>query len=126
MAAVETVVDVDSETIATPIKVVLVGAVMALLEGVYDIVNANSYAGVIDGIEISTMDVIGITAIAMAFAIAMLYLAFSERRSPSKRTYLVLGILSVLTLVVGVLFTAVIALLGAGIGYWETRNPAGY
>lgn len=124
MATVENVVNAERESIATPIKVVLVGAVMAILEGIYDIVNANLYAGVIDGVEVTSGEIILITGIAIAFALAMLYYAYAERHSPSKRVYIVIGVLSVLTLVVGVLFTAAIALLGAGIGYWESRIPS--
>lgn len=122
MENVESMVRSEQEAIATPIKVVLIGAVMALVEGLYDIVNANLYAGIIDGIEVTTTEIIVITGVAIVFALAMLYYAYTERHTPTKRVYLVLGVLSVLTLVVGVLFTAIIALLGAGIGYWETRS----
>ncbi len=122
MATVDNVVTAENESIATPIKVVVIGAVMAIIEGVYDIVNANLYAGVFDGVEVTTGEIVVVTGLAIAFALAMLYYAYSERHTPSKRVYVVLGVLSVLTLVVGVLFTAAIALLGAGIGYWESRD----
>lgn len=124
MATVENVVTAERESIATPIKVVVIGGIMAMVEGIYDILNANLYAGVFDGVEVTTGEIVVITGIAMAFALAMLYFAYSERHTPSKRVYVVLGVLSVLTLVVGVLFTAAIALLGAGVGYWESRAPA--
>ncbi|MFB6361131.1 MAG: hypothetical protein ABEH59_07390 [Halobacteriales archaeon] len=124
MAAVETVVTAERESIATPIKVVVIGGIVALIEGVYDIVNANLYAGVFDGVTVTTGEIVVITGIAMAFALAMLDDANSERHAPSKRVYLVLGVLGLLTLVVGVLFTAAIALLGAGVGYWESRASA--
>lgn len=102
-------------------KLVLIGGVMAVIEGVFDILNANLYAGVIDGVAVTAGEVVVITGIAVAFSLAMLYYAYSERHTPSKRVYLVIATLSVLTLVVGVLFTAAIALLGAGLGYWESR-----
>lgn len=106
-----------------PIKVVVIGGITALIAGLYDIVNANLYADVIDGVTLTTGEVIMITGIAIAFALAMLYLAYCQRHTPSKRVYLVIGVLSVLTFVVGVLFTAVVAIVGAGIAYWETRAP---
>jgi hypothetical protein len=95
---------------------------MAIIVGVYDIVNANLYAGVFDGVEVTAGEVVVVTGIAIAFALAMLYYAYSERHTPSKRVYVVLGVLIVLTLVDGVLFTAAIALLGAGIGYWDSSD----
>jgi hypothetical protein len=122
MATVENVVNVEHESIATPIKVVVIGAIMAIIVGVYDIVNANLYAGVFDGVEVTAGEVVVVTGIAIAFALAMLYYAYSERHTPSKRVYVVLGVLIVLTLVEGVLFTAAIALLGAGIGYWDSSD----
>ncbi|MEF8825727.1 MAG: hypothetical protein V5A34_04505 [Halapricum sp.] len=41
MEATEQSVTTEHESIATPIKVVLAGAILALLEGVYDILNAD-------------------------------------------------------------------------------------
>lgn len=114
--------DVGQRGIATPIKVVLVGGLLSLLEGTYDVLNANLYAGVFDGVEVTTTEIIVVTAIAMAVAVAMLAYAYRVRAAPTKRAYLVLGVLALVTLVVGVLFTAVVALLGAVIGYWETRR----
>jgi hypothetical protein len=122
MEAAEQSITTEHESIATPIKVVLVGAILALLEGVYDILNADLYVGVVDGIEVTAGDIILITAIGAGFAVAMLAYAYTVRYEPTKRAYLVIGLLSVATLVVGVLFTAAIALLGATLGYWETRR----
>ncbi|MEF8825730.1 MAG: hypothetical protein V5A34_04485 [Halapricum sp.] len=80
------------------------------------------HVGVVDGIEVTAGDIILITAIGAGIAVAMLVYAYTVRYEPTKRAYLVLGLLSVATLVIGVLFTAAIALLGAAIGYWETRR----
>lgn len=114
----------SARTMVTPIKVILVGAVLALIEGVYDILNADLYTGFVDGVEVTTADIILVTAVAMAVAVAMLIYAYRVRYSPTKRAYLVLGGLSIVTFLVGVLFTVLIALLGAGIGYWEVRRMA--
>lgn len=122
MEVVEQQVEQRTESIATPIKVVLVGAVLALIEGAYDLFNAELYAGVVDGVEVTTGDIILFTAIAMVFGLGMLAYAYTVRFTPTQRNYLVLGLLSVLTLVIGVLFTVIIALLGAAIGFWETRR----
>ena len=122
MEVVDQQAEQQTETIATPIKVVLVGAVLALIEGAYDLFNAELYAGVVDGVEVTTGDIVLFTAIVMVFALAMLWYAYNVRFTPRKRNYLVLGLLSVLTLVIGVFFTVVIALLGAVIGFWETRR----
>jgi len=122
MAVAERSVGPEPESIATPIKVVLVGAVLALVEGVYDIVNAEAYAGVVDGVEVTAADVVLFTAIAMAVAVAALFYAYRVRYDPPRRAYLVLGGLGVATFVVGGLFAAVVVLLGAAIGYWEARR----
>lgn len=121
MESVEQTVTTERDSIVTPIKVVLVGSVMAVMEGIYDIVNAGSYAGIVDGIEVTAMEIVVITAIAVLLALGMILYAYTKRYAPTKETYLILGMLSVATLVIGVLFTAAIALLGAVIGYWETR-----
>ena len=75
-----------------------------------------------DGVEVTAGEIVLVTGIAIAFALAMRYYANSERHTPSKRVYVVLGVLSVLTLLLGVLFTAAIALLSAGIGYWYSSD----
>ena len=119
MATVDQSVTNTSESIATPITVILVGAVLALPEGVYDLFNANLYAGVVDGIEISVTEILLLTAIGMVLAAAILVYAYSVRYRPTKEAYLVLGVLSILTFVVGVFFTVAIVFVGAVIGFWE-------
>lgn len=121
MATVESVGTAERASIDTPIKVIVIGGIMAIIEGLYDIANANLYAGVFAGVVVTTGEVIVVTGIAIAFAFAMLYYAYREPHTASKRVYVVIGVLGVLNLVVGVLFTAAIALLGARIGYWESR-----
>ncbi len=122
MEVIDQSIETQTERIATPIKVVLVGTVLALIEGAYDLFNAEIYAGVIDGIEVTTGDIILFTAIGMVIGLAMLVYAYRVRFTPTKRNYIILGLLSVLTLVIGVLFTVAVALLGAVIGFWETRR----
>jgi hypothetical protein len=120
MAVAEQSVRAERVSIATPIKVILVGAVLALVEGAYDVLNANLYAGVVDGVAVTATDVAIITGVAMAFALVLLAYAYVVRRDPTRTQYVLLGLLGLVTLVVGVLFTATIVLLGALIGVWET------
>ena len=121
MAVVEQSVRGKRASIATPIKFVLVGAILALIEGAYDIVNANLYAGVIDGVTVTATEIAIITGVAMVVAIVVLAYAYVVRHEPTRTQYALLGVLGLVTLVVGVLFTASIVLLGALLGVWETR-----
>jgi hypothetical protein len=124
MAVAERSVGPEPESIATPIEVVLVGAVLALVEGVHDIVNADAHAGVVGGVEVTAADIVLFTAIAMAVTVAALLYAYRVRYAPPRRAYLVLGGLSVVTFAVGGLFAIPIVLLGAAIGHWEAcRRP---
>ncbi len=120
MAAIENSVSAKQPSIATPIKVIIIGAVLALIEGAYDIVNANLYTGVIDGVMVTAMGIMIITGVAMIFALALLAYAYVVRREPTRLQYVLIGVLGLVTLVVGVLFSAAIVLLGALIGVWET------
>ena len=117
MAVVEQSVRGKQASIATRIKLVLLGAILALIEGAYDIVNANLYAGVIDGVTVTATEIAIITGVAMVVAIVVLAYAYVVRHEPTRTQYALLGVLGLVTLVVGVLFTASIALLGV----WETR-----
>lgn len=121
MAVVEQSVRGKQASIATPIKLVLLGAILALIEGAYDIVNANLYAGVIDGVTVTATEIAIITGVAMVVAIVVLAYAYVVRHEPTRTQYALLGVLGLVTLVVGVLFTASIVLLGALLGVWETR-----
>ncbi|MEF8915393.1 hypothetical protein [Natronomonas sp.] len=120
MAVVEQSVSGKQASIATPIKVILVGAILALIEGAYDIINANLYAGIIDGVTVTATDIAIITGVAMVVALVLLAYAYAVRHEPTRTQYVLLGVLGLVTLVVGVLFTASIVLLGALIGVWET------
>lgn len=122
MAVVEQIHEPRTDSVATPVTVVFVGSVLALLEGVYDMLTASQYAGVFDGIAVTTTEVMVFTAAGMLLVVAMLYVAFTRRHRPSSRTYLVLGGLSVLVLVVGVFFAIAIAFIGAVIGIWDVRR----
>ena len=120
MAVVEKSVSAKQASIATPIKMIMIGAILALVEGAYDIINANLYAGIVDGVAVTAMDIAIITGVAMIVAMGVLAYAYLVRRDPTRSQYVLLGVLGLVTLVVGVLFTAAIVLLGALIGVWET------
>ncbi len=120
MANVDQSVSGKQASIATPIKVIMVGAILALVEGAYDIVNANLYAGIIDGVTVTATDIAIITGVAMVVALVLLAYAYVVRYEPTRTQYVLLGVLGLVTAVVGVLFTASVVLLGALIGVWET------
>jgi hypothetical protein len=108
--------------VATPVKVVLVGALLALVEGAFDLFNAESYAGVIDGVEVTTGDIYLLTGLGMLFAVTTLFYAYRVRSEPTMRAYLVMAVLGLLTLVVGVLFTAAIVVVAGLVGAWVSRG----
>ncbi|MEF8780165.1 MAG: hypothetical protein V5A46_05775 [Haloferacaceae archaeon] len=122
MAVVEKSVSAKQASIATPIKVIMIGAILALVEGAYDIVNADLYAGIVDGVAVTATDIAIVTGAAMVVALVLLAYASVVRHNPTRTQYVLLGVLGLVTLVVGVLFTASIVLLGALIGVWETSS----
>lgn len=103
-------------------KIVVVGALLALVEGAFDLYNAERYTGVFDGVEVTTGDIYLITGVAMLFAVATLGYAYRVRAEPTMRAYLVMTVLGLVTLVVGVLFAAVVVVLGGLVGAWESRR----
>ncbi|MFB6198489.1 MAG: hypothetical protein ABEI52_09530, partial [Halobacteriaceae archaeon] len=84
MANVEKSDSAKQASIATPIKVIMVGAVLALVEGAYDIANSNLYAGVIDGVAVTATEIAIITGAAMLVALVLLAYAYVVRREPTR------------------------------------------
>jgi hypothetical protein len=108
--------------VETPVKIVLAGALLAVVEGAFDLYNAESYTGVFDGVEVTTGDIYLLTGLGMLFAVGALLYAYRVRSKPTMRAYLVMAVLGLLTLVVGVLFTAVIVVVGGLVGAWVSRG----
>jgi hypothetical protein len=95
---------------------------LAVVEGAFDLYNAESYTGVFDGVEVTTGDIYLLTGLGMLFAVGALLYAYRVRSKPTMRAYLVMAVLGLLTLVVGVLFTAVIVVVGGLVGAWVSRG----
>lgn len=84
MAVVEKSASGKQASIATPVKLIMIGAVLALVECAYEIVNTNLYAGIIDGVMITATDIAIITGVAMIVAVMLLAYAYAVRRGPTR------------------------------------------
>ncbi len=106
----------------TPVLVAFVGLGLALVEGTYDLLNPGLYAGEFGGVTVTETDIIISTAVAMGLVVVALAYLYSHRSDPRKKTYVFVGVLGVLSLVIGVLLSTIIVIGAAIFGYSSVRT----
>lgn len=106
----------------TGAKVVVIGAVLGVIESIADFFLAEYYAGEVFGVEVTVADVLMATGIGLVFALTILGYMYYTRDDIDRTTYIFAAIMALAGLILGGIFSNIIVLAGAIVGYLKLRE----